>query len=389
MRLAVFTSGRQDLGLLGPICRAVVGTAGLELLLLAGGMHWRGGRREHLDGLRVRAWIEGLPEDDREVSIAAAAGQTTAGLARTLAGLQADALLVAGDRSETLAAGLGATCLRLPLVHLHGGEETTGAIDNACRHALTRLAHLHFVAHPGFVPRLERWEIPAGRIVVTGAPALDKLLAAEPVADAELAAALGRPPGGPLGDPLVVLTHHPATLGADAGSEIGAVLAGIRAAIARHPRALVVATRPNVDAGGAAIARQLAEVAATDPRLIVVADLGCRRYWGLLARAAAMVGNSSSALLEAPCFDLPAVNVGARQGGRLRLGNVVDVPGEAVAVAAALAPILARPAALPRQAHPTAYGDGRASARAVAALSALARLTPAERLDQRIPLGSP
>ena len=156
MRLAVFTSGRQDLGLLSPICRAVVGTAGMELLLLAGGMHWRGGRREHLDGLRVRAWVEGLPEDDREVAIAAAAGQTTTGLARTLAGLQADALLVAGDRSETLAAGLAATCLRLPLVHLHGGEETTGAIDNACRHALTRLAHLHFVAHPDFAPRLAR-----------------------------------------------------------------------------------------------------------------------------------------------------------------------------------------------------------------------------------------
>lgn len=124
-----------------------------------------------------------------------------------------------------------------------------------------------------------------------------------------------------------------------------------------------------LDGGSAA---PLAERAGRDRRWLLASDCGSRRWWGLMARAAALVGNSSSAIFEAPSFDLAAVNIGRRQEGRLRLGNVLDVPAEAPAIAAALATAIVRTPPGPRRPHATAYGDGKASARVAAAVAALA-----------------
>lgn len=380
MIVAVVTTGRQDWGILRPVCRAIAATPGLALRLLAGGMHHRGGLGRELDGFSVDHVLPRLGDGHDDRIVAAAAAATLDAVAAGSAG--ADAVLVAGDRTETLAAGVAATCLRLPLVHLHGGETTLGAIDEACRHALSRLAVLHGVAHPAFAKFLiERGE-PTGRIVVTGAPALDGLLSETLPTASELSDHIGRPLGG---GPLILLTHHPATLGGDPIAEIQAVLDGTASAI---PSGVVVLmTAANADSGGDAINRIMAERAAADPRFVVVRDLGSRRWWGLMALAACLVGNSSSGILEAPCFALPVVNVGARQQGRLRIVKDPqhhDVPADPQAIAAAIRRV--PPATLPRQRQTTAYGDGHAAARIADALVRLARLTPAQRLDRRIPL---
>lgn len=368
MIVTVVTTGRQDWGILAPVARALAAQPGLQLRLVAGGLHLRAGRRDQLDGLPVDAWIGGLPDGDDEVAVARAAADAARSLAEVLPSLSADAVLVAGDRTETLAIGLAATCLRLPLIHLHGGETTRGAIDDACRHALTMLSRLHVVAHQGFADRLHSWGIPPGRVVVSGAPSLDAMLAAELPGGDELSAFLGRG----LGAPLVLVTHHPATLGDDPHREVAALIAGVDQALAACPAALVVATRANSDAGGAVVNAALAGHAGRDRRWLLASDCGSRRWWGLMARAAALVGNSSSAILEAPSFDLAAVNIGRRQEGRLRLGNVLDVPAEAPEIAAALATAIARTPPGPRRPHATAYGDGKASARIAAAVAALA-----------------
>lgn len=382
MIAAVLTTGRQDWGILRPVWRALAAEPALTPRLVVGGMHLRDGRRpEALDGVAVDACLDDLPIGDDDSAIAAAAARTAAGVAARLPELGAECLLLAGDRTETLAAAASATCLRLPVCHLHGGETTLGAIDDRCRHAITRLASLHAVAHPTYAERLRRWGEPEERIVVSGAPALDDLLANRPAGLDELACAVGRP----LRAPLVLLTHHPATLGMDPHREAEALLAGVREALAAHPDATVVATRPNTDAGGAAIAEALAHASAADRRFVVAGDLGSARWWGLMARAAVLVGNSSSGLIEAPCFDLPVVNIGERQRGRLRVGRVADVPPEAVRIAEALADALAGGHGLAvRPARPSPLGDGSAGARISAALVRLASLPPAARLGKEI-----
>jgi UDP-N-acetylglucosamine 2-epimerase (non-hydrolysing)/GDP/UDP-N,N'-diacetylbacillosamine 2-epimerase (hydrolysing) len=174
-----------------------------------------------------------------------------------------------------------------------------------------------------------------------------------------------------LGQPLVLLTHHPTTLGGlDPLQEITEVIDGVTQALASHPTAQVVMTRANADAGGMAINAALAAVAARDRRFVLTGDLGAPRYWSLLSVAQVMVGNSSSGILEAPSFDLPVINIGDRQHGRLRVHDVCDVPTDRDAIAEAVSSRLLSPrAAAPP--HASAYGDGHARARIRAAIEDL------------------
>ena len=366
MRLAVFTSGRQDWGILLPVVRALQASSSLQLLIIAGGMHGRDGQRPTtLDGCLIAEFVNTLPMGDDPLSVAHAAAATTSALTDTLIKLHADALLLLGDRTETLAAALAATCLHLPIFHLHGGEETTGAIDNACRHALTQLAHLHFVAHPAFAERVKNMGAPANRVVVCGAPAIDLLLATELFTADKLAKELGLTS---FGTELIVCTYHPTTIAAQSpAQEITTVILGITDFLSHQPSAHIIVTRANCDAGGAAINTAMENLAARHAQVHLVKDLGVQRYWSLLAHAQVMLGNSSSGILEAPCFDLPVINIGDRQAGRLRVHPVHDVPVDPQAISAALRDALRTPK-LPVQPHASAYGDGHAAKRICVAI---------------------
>jgi UDP-hydrolysing UDP-N-acetyl-D-glucosamine 2-epimerase len=359
MRLAVLTSGRQDWGILRSTCRLLAEAADFDLRLIVGGLHLRPGHGDTLAMLAEEGFIpcesldwHGGPE------AADRAGMALTMVAEALRRQQPDALLLVGDRYETAAAALAATIERVPLVHLHGGEETLGAIDNVLRHAITKMSHLHLVSHPDHAERLRRMGEDPATVHVVGAPGLDNVHRADLPDREELAADLGRP----LEAPLVLVTLHPATLGDDALSEAEAVAAAIRAVPATY-----VITLPNDDPGHAATRAVLAGL-TSEPSCVVVEALGERRYWGMLRICDAMLGNSSSGLIEAPAVALPVVNVGERQRGRLRGANVVDTPAEAVAIAAGLRQALS-PAWRSTLHHaPSPYGDGRAAPRIVEAL---------------------
>jgi UDP-hydrolysing UDP-N-acetyl-D-glucosamine 2-epimerase len=334
--IAILTTGRQDWGILHSSAVAIRAHPDLRLRLLAGGMHLSSRHGSTVDDIRADgfepdALLDWLGDGPRDPSADEQAGAALIAVGAELRASPVDALVLAGDRLETAAAALAATVCRVPIVHLHGGEQTFGAFDDALRHAITKLAHLHLVSRQEYAARVIAMGEDPAMVHVVGAPGLDAIVRSDLPDRTTLAADLGIE----LRPPVVVVTVHPTTLDADPAAAARAVAT----AMDKVPATYVV-TLPNVDPGAAAV-RDLLQAAASGPGRVAVASLGERRYWGLLGFADAMIGNSSSGVAEAPELGLPVVNVGDRQAGRLRHGGVVDVPADGDAVAAALLGVLA------------------------------------------------
>lgn len=252
-----------------------------------------------------------------------------------------DALLLVGDRYETAQAAVEATRNRIPIVHLHGGEVTEGASDDAFRNAITKMAHLHLVSTEEHGRRVVAMGEDPATVHVVGAPGLDNLhrddLPGRKVLEARL--------GIELKPPVVIVTLHPATLG-EAPDQL--FQSAVRAM--ERVEATYVITTSNTDPGHESIRWGRP-----------VYSLGERDYWGLMKVADAMLGNSSSALIEAPAVGLPAVNIGDRQGGRLRGDNVRDVSANAAAIEEALEDVLW--CCCPPLSGRSPYGDGHSGPR--------------------------
>jgi UDP-hydrolysing UDP-N-acetyl-D-glucosamine 2-epimerase len=361
-RLAVLSTGRQDYGILRSTLRLLRDDPRFALSLWLGGMHLsaRFGMTAALveaDGLHVAERLDFLGEPPDPVGDAARAlTQVSAALSRH----RPDVLVLVGDRSETLAAGMAAALAGVPLVHLHGGEETEGAVDNQLRHALTKLSHVHLVAHEAYARRVRQMGEADDAVHVVGPPGVDNLFRNDLPGRAELERFLGLE----LADPVGVVTVHPATLGGEPLADVRAVTAAMEVTPATW-----VITEPNADAGAEAIRAHLQAWAAGRPRVRLVKALGELRYFGLLRLAACVLGNSSSGVIEAPMVGVPVVNVGDRQKGRLRCAHVVDVSPDAEAVRRALADAL-RPETKARLAGaPPPFPRGAAAPRIVEVLA--------------------
>lgn len=359
--LAVLTTGRQDWGILRSVCVALRGEPGVALSIYAGGMHLSSRHGATVDFVVGDGFepVERLAWVDEAEGASAQAGLATKLVGEALARRRPDALVLLGDRFETAAAAMAATIERTPVAHLHGGEETAGAIDNALRHAITKMSHLHLVSHAEHARRVIAMGEDPSTVHVVGAPGLDNVLRTDLADRAELERHLGVR----LEPPLVLVTLHPTTLGASAADEARAVTDAMRAVDATY-----VVTLPNADPNNEITRAAL--LATKGPRTVLVEALGERRFWGLLRVADAMLGNSSAAVIEAPVVQLPAVNVGARQDGRLRGANLVDAPPDPEAVMRALRRAL-DPAFRRTLAGTTSpFGDGTAGARAAKILGA-------------------
>jgi UDP-hydrolysing UDP-N-acetyl-D-glucosamine 2-epimerase len=328
--LGVLSTGRQDWGILRRLCGLLAEDSAFELKLFLGGMHCsrqfgqtaRMVREEGFIPTEELNWID-------ETSLGDAAEQASIAMSLTADALRRqkiDALILVGDRFEVAAVAIAATVLRVPLIHLHGGEETEGAFDNALRHSITKLSHLHFTSHPDHSARVIAMGEHPSTVYTVGAPGLDNLTRKDLPNRAELEEYLKTP----LEPPVVIVTVHPATLDADPEAEVSAVVEAMS-----RVEATYIITLPNVDPGNEIIRAKLNR-AADLPRRTAIEALGEKRYWGLLRIADAMLGNSSSALIEAPAVFLPAVNVGQRQKGRIRGSNIIDVQADAQEITAGL-----------------------------------------------------
>ena len=363
MRLAVLTTGRQDWGILRSTCLILRDDPRFDLRLLVGGMHCvdRFGRTERQieeEGFRPVERLDWIVEG---ATATAQTGRAVTAVGDALARQRPDALLLVGDRSETAAAALAATLELVPVVHLHGGEETAGAFDDPLRHAITKLSHLHLVSHADHARRVIALGESPDTVHVVGAPGLDNMHRADLPTRAELERDLGIA----LVPPVVLVTLQPTTLASNETAEHERV--AVTAAM-DDVSATYVITLPNDDPGAEPL-RQALVAAGEGDRRIAVEALGERRFWGMLRVADAVLGNSSSALIEAPALGVPAVNVGDRQRGRIRGDTVIDVDPSPGSVARALREALS-PATRERLAIAgSPFGDGRSAERIVGILA--------------------
>lgn len=363
--VGVVTVARSDYGIYRPVIRALL-EEGLGVGLYVGGTHLveRLGatvREIETDGYPIVARVPFVDEeDDSPAAIARSLGRGTAAFADAFDQSRPDVLLLLGDRWEMFAAALAALPLSVPIAHIHGGELTEGIIDEAIRHAITKISHLHFVANERYAQRVIQLGEEPWRVTVSGAPALDTLVEFEPVDDDELAA-LGVSVEG---DALVV-TYHPVTL---AGEHTLDELDDVLGAVADSGLCAVV-TYPGSDTRHHRVIEHLEDFARYAPHATLVPSLGIRAYFTLMARAAAMVGNSSSGIIEAASFRLPVVDVGVRQQGRIRGANVlhVDAGRDEIAAAIALATSASFRDGLVGLQNP--YGDGHAGERIASVLA--------------------
>jgi UDP-hydrolysing UDP-N-acetyl-D-glucosamine 2-epimerase len=339
----------------------------LQLVLFVGGMHLAPEfgdtvKEIEADGFPIAERIAMLESGDTPEAVATSTGRGVESFARAFARRAPDLLVVLGDRFEMLAAAVAALPFALPVAHIHGGEVSEGAMDNQIRHAITKLAHIHFASADVHARRIARMGEEGWRIHTVGAPGLDRLAGLAALPREALAGELDLPAQGPWH----LVTFHPVTLEyRDTASHVDELLA----ALDKTDGALVI-TYPNADTAGRVIIERLEEFAARHPgRCRLARSLGDRLYLSLLRHADVMIGNSSSGLIEAPSFGLPAVNIGTRQRGRLRGANVIDVAPfrEEILRGIEAAQVPAFRARARAAANP--YGDGRAAPRIVDILS--------------------
>ena len=358
--IGVVTVARSDYGHLVPLLEALRDTPGITLQLYVAGGHLSPRFGETVSAIEADGWpisarIETTGASDAAVDVAAGTGAGVVGFARAFAAGRPDLIVLLGDRAEMLAAAVAALPLTIPVAHLHGGEVTEGAIDEQARHAITKLAHLHFPAAEPYARRIRQMGEEPRRVQCVGAPGLDRFARLAAVPREELARRIGLP----LRRPTLLVTFHPVTLEPGEAGRHSAELAGALEMVDGD----VVITYPGADAAYETVIRRLESLAATRPGTRMIAALGEDGYGALLREADVMVGNSSSGLIEAPSFGLPVVNVGIRQQGRLRAANVIDVGHGREEIAAGIRRALAPGfrAALRGLVNP--YGDGHAAPR--------------------------
>lgn len=360
MRVLAFAGSRADLFPLGSVLVALsaahdlhlataVGLSGPDAVPLLAQAGLRAGSFSHHD-------LGCVPASSSTRDLALAAGELAVKVAELISRESPSCLVVLGDRWEMVSVVLQAVQAGVPIVHLHGGEITGGAVDERYRHAVTKLADWHCVATEGAAERVRQLGEPDDRIAVTGAPGLDRLTDVTPLTDDGLAELLGCE----ITHPLILFSYHPVTAGddEDPGSSASMILDAALAA-----GGTVIATDPGQDTGREDILAELRRRVGT-PGFVHRPVLG-GAYARVLASCDAVIGNSSSGIIEAASFGVPVLDIGTRQAGREKSSNVRTVPAVHGDVVAGIAAVVS--GITPRRAGPivNVYGDGHAARRIV------------------------
>lgn len=328
-KIAIFTGNRAEYGLQFPILRAVSKDPRLEYFLLVGGAHLQqdfGKTQAEIaaDGFTVHREVGMVMEQDTLFATAQAIGTGILSLSRHLDELRPDALVVYADRYEGFAAMITGTQMNIPTAHIEGGDYTEGgALDDSVRHAMTKLAHLHFATNEQAVERILKLGEEPWRVFNVGQPSLDVIADGNYAKPEDLARDLGLDANRPI----ALFCQHSVTTEFDRGAEqVKPSLNALRRLASEGWQ--IVITYPNNDAGGRRIVTEL-ETLNGVPGIMITKSLGRWRFHGVLnligrVGRGCFAGNSSAGIKETPAFGCPAINIGSRQQGRLRADNVID-----------------------------------------------------------------
>ena len=368
-RICVVTGTRAEYGLLRWLMRDIEADPCLSLQVIATCMHLAPEfgdtyREIELDGFIIDRKVEMLLSGDSPSAIGKSIGLGVIGFADAFQSLAPDLVIVLGDRFEILAAVSAALVARIPVAHLHGGELTEGAVDDAIRHAVTKMSHVHFVATEAYRQRVIQLGESPERVICVGGLGVDAIMRQPLISREALEASLDFQ----FRQRNLLVTFHPATL--DTASP-AAQMAELLAALAPLDNVGLIFTLPNADAGGRELMRQVYEFVDGRSNAKSFASLGQQRYLSCMALVDGVVGNSSSGLLEAPSFRVGTVNLGSRQRGREQASSVINCEVERGAIANAIATLFSTEYRSNLYNVHNPYGNGGASMRIVSEIKRL------------------
>ena len=323
-KICIVTGSRAEYGLLSGLMHAIKNDSELELQIIATNMHLSPEfgltyRNIEQDGFTINKKVVMLLSSDTANATAKSVGLGFIGFADAYEDLSPDMVVVLGDRYEIISAVSTALFYKIPVAHLHGGEITEGAYDDCIRHAITKMAHLHFTSTEEYRQRVIQLGEDPKRVFNVGAPGIENIKKIPLMSKEELEATLD---GFTLGDKALLVTYHPVTLENSTAEE---QIKNLLAALDEYPEYKVIFTLPNSDTDGRVIIHHINEyVTKHADRAVAYPSLGLRRYLSVLQFIKAAVGNSSSGIIEVPSFGIPTLNIGDRQRGRLAAESVVN-----------------------------------------------------------------
>lgn len=333
-KICVVTGTRAEYGLLRWVMAGVRETSGLELQVIATGMHLSPEfgltyREIEEDGFFIDRKVEMLLSSDTPTGLAKSMGLGLIGFGEALQQLRPDLMVVLGDRFEIFSAVAAAMVARIPVAHLHGGEATEGAFDEAIRHAITKMSHLHFAAAEEYRKRVIQLGEHPDRVFLVGGLGVDNIKKLTLLDRSALEASLGFK----LGSRNLLITFHPVTLeNATSTQQMAELLAALETLEDTH----LIFTMPNADTDGRVLFDMVEKYVADHANARAYASLGQLRYLSCIRHVDGVVGNSSSGLTEAPSFGRGTINIGDRQCGRLKAQSVIDCSPDRQSIAAAL-----------------------------------------------------
>ncbi len=370
-KICVVTGSRAEYGLLYWLMKEIQQDSALELQVIATGMHLSpefGLTYKNIenDGFNINARVEMLLSSDTPVGVAKSMGLGVIGFADALNNLKSDLIVLLGDRYEILAAAQAALVAKIPVAHIAGGDSTEGAFDEAIRHSITKMSHLHFVTNESAKKRvLQLGENPA-YVFNVGSPGIDQIKKIKLLNRNELEKALGFE----LKAKNLLITFHPSTL---ESQSVDKQFRELLEAVDHlgHEMGLIF-TLPNADTNGRSIIKMIEDFVRTHDNAKAYTSLGQLLYLSSMAQVDAIVGNSSSGLYEAPSFQKATVNIGDRQKGRLKAASVIDCEPRSAAIQRAIKEAFGKDCT--GTVNP--YGEGDASAKIVAILRGIPDYSP-------------
>ena len=320
-KICVVTGSRAEYGLLSGLMHAIQNDAGLQLQVIATNMHLSPEfgltyREIERDGFKIDKKVQMLLSSDTANAITKSVGLAIIGFADAYEDLQPDLIVVLGDRFEILAAVTAALFFRIPVAHLHGGEITEGAYDDSIRHAITKMSHLHFTSTEAYRRRVIQLGEQPDRVFYVGAIGVENIKRIAPLSKTELETSIGFE----LGEKSLLVTYHPVTM---ENHTAAGQCRNLLDALDEFPEYRIIFTLPNSDTDGRIIIRQLNEYVRLHPeRCMAIPSLGLQRYLSALRYVDAVIGNSSSGIIEVPSFGIPTLDIGDRQKGRIAADSV-------------------------------------------------------------------